>query len=129
MTRKLFRQLLSLAICIGLIAQTPPAKADSFHEIGVAVVVGIVVISVGVGVGVVYIVTHHPSIKGCVASTPGGLQLTGSGDQAYLLTGDTASIKPGDLVKIKGRKKTISGQHTFVVSSFVKDFGSCPAHP
>lgn len=134
-TQKLFRQVffrhvLILTLCLSLITPAPPAKAESFHAIGVEVVVGIVLISVGAGVGIIYLVTRHPSIKGCIASTPDGLEIAGQGGQpAYRLTGDTASLKPGDLVKIKGRKKTIQGQHTFVVSSFVKDYGSCPAHP
>jgi hypothetical protein len=69
-------------------------------------------------------------MKGCVSTTAGGLEIAGQGGQtAYILSGDTASLKPGDLVKIKGKKKTINGQHTFVVSSFVKDYGSCPARP
>ena len=130
MHRKIFRRILVLAICLGLAAPPPPAKAESFHAIGVEVVVGIVLISVAAGVTVVYFVTRHPSIKGCIASTPDGLEIASQGDQpAYRLTGDVASLRPGDLIKIKGRKKTIQGQHTFVVSSFVKDYGPCPAHP
>jgi len=54
------------------------------------------------------------------------------GDQkTYALTGITASIKVGDIVKVKGKKykkqKDSAGNEEFMVTQVGKDFGPCKA--
>lgn len=72
----------------------------------------------------------HHSLRGCAVSGPNGLQLRNRGDQqTYALTGEVASIKPGEQVRVSGRKQKKSGAAPpqFLVDNLTKDYGSCTA--
>lgn len=133
MKRKLFRRALVLAVCLGLATQPPPSKAETLKTIGDEIVIGIVVASVAIVVAIVLVVRHEASYRGCVSSSPDGLEFTGVGSQtAYQLSGDTTGLRPGELVRLKGKKKSArgSGNHpTLIVTRIGRDYGACPAHP
>jgi hypothetical protein len=58
------------------------------------------------------------------------LQNQGDG-QTYSLTGEIAAIKPGEHIRITGKKSKNSGAvaHVFVVEKLSKDYGSCKVQP
>ena len=69
--------------------------------------VGIVVGSAVAITVVTVVLVHnaHPTLKGCVTAGPGGMLMHNDGDQkTYALTGITASVRVGDVVKVKGKK-------------------------
>ena len=76
----------------------------------------------------VYHETHkHPSITGCLASGGGALTLQNEKDKkAYTLSGDSAALKAGQRVTLKGKKsKDTSGGSSFQVERLIKDYGAC----
>jgi hypothetical protein len=96
--------------------------------------VGIVVGSAVAITVVTVILVHnaHPTLKGCVTAGPGGMLMHNDGDQkTYALTGITASLKAGDVVKVKGKKykkqKDSAGNEEFSVTQIGKDYGPCKA--
>ena len=96
--------------------------------------IGIVVGSAVVITVVTVILVHnaHPTLKGCVTAGPGGMLLHNDGDQkTYALSGTTASVKVGDVVKVKGKKykkqKDSAGNEEFSVTQIGKDYGPCKA--
>jgi hypothetical protein len=66
-----------------------------------------------------------------VSSGPNGLQLQRDGDQRTdALIGDVSAIKPGDLVRLSGKKKMAAvGSQPFFVEKLSKDFGACKVEP
>lgn len=75
--------------------------------------------------------THNHKLKGCAVSSPAGLQLINEGDkQTYELTGDVGLIKPGERVRLSGKKlKTDRSHEQFVVTKVSKDYGACKEMP
>jgi hypothetical protein len=98
--------------------------------IGVAVVATVVVATVVL----VHVHNSHYSVRGCVTAGPDGLHLyeNGSG-KVYALTGITASVKPGDVIKLHGAKikgqKDSAGDQDFAVESINRDYGPCKVMP
>ena len=83
-------------------------------------------------VTIVLVHNAHPTLKGCVTSGPGGLLVQNEGDQkTYALTGTTASLRVGDIVKVKGKKykkqKDSAGNEEFAVTQAGRDYGPCKA--
>jgi len=96
--------------------------------------IGIVVGSAAAITVVTIVLVHnaHPTLKGCVTAGPGGMLMHNEGDQKiYALTGTTASLKVGDIVKVKGKKhkkqKDSAGNEEFAVTQVGKDYGPCKA--
>ena len=98
--------------------------------------IGIVVGSAAaIAVGTIVIVEVHKShhiIKGCVTAGPDGILVHNEGDQKiYALTGITADVKAGDIVKVRGNKekhqKNSAGDEEFMVTKASKDYGPCKA--
>lgn len=97
--------------------------------------------AIGIAVGsavaitvVTVILVHnaHPTLKGCVTAGPGGMLLHNDGDlKTYALTGTMASVRAGDVVKVKGKKykkqKDSAGNEEFAVTQIGKDYGPCKA--
>jgi hypothetical protein len=84
------------------------------------------------GIGIFYAVHHGHSLNGCAVSSPGGLELQNRGDQqTYALIGEVSAIKPGDRIRVSGKKeKKNSGvPQQFLVEKLNKDYGSCTAAP
>jgi hypothetical protein len=97
--------------------------------IGAAVAVVAVVV-----VGTVVLVEVHNShhtIKGCVTMGPSGLQVRDTDhSHTYDVTGVTANVKVGDVVRLHGDKgKKIKGDpaQSFVIQKISKDYGPCTA--
>ena len=107
--------------------QIGPSKGE---VIGAAV--GIVAV---VAVGTVVLVEVHNShhiIKGCVTAGPDGLTVhTQNNGKIYALTGVTANVKVGDVIKVHGSKpkdqKDSAGDQDFAVEKISRDYGPCKA--
>jgi hypothetical protein len=88
-----------------------------------------------IAVGTIVLVEVHKShhrIKGCVTAGPSGLLVHNEGDQkVYALTGLTASVKVGDIVKLNGNKeknqKDAAGDVDFMIEKMSRDYGPCKA--
>ena len=100
-----------LIIALGAALSTP-ARADSLKSRGNDIVIGIVAALAGVVV-VVLVAVHYSkkrAITGCVVSRENGLSVTDEKDgQVYALSGNTTGIKPGDRMKLQGRKAKSKG--------------------
>ena len=95
---------------------------------GVAAVIAGV--GVGIGLGVYFAVRQNHSLTGCAVAGANGLELQNRGDQqTYALIGQVADIKPGDRVRVSGKKekKKASAPQQFLVEKLNKDFGACKA--
>lgn len=91
------------------------------------------VIAVGTIVLVKVNNSHH-SIQGCVTAGPDGIQVHNKRDnKVYSLTGLTAGVKAGDVVKVHGDKekhsKNSAGDEEFLVQKINRDYGPCQASP
>ncbi|MGB6134708.1 MAG: hypothetical protein WCC14_15235 [Acidobacteriaceae bacterium] len=127
------------ALCALLVAATVPATGQSGTPIGgvtksdaVWIVVGIAAVGAGVGIGVFYALHHGHSLNGCAMSGTNGLELQNRGDrQTYALIGEVAGIKPGDRVRVAGKKekKSVADGQSFVVEKLIRDYGPCKAQP
>jgi hypothetical protein len=113
-----------------LVSATDTAKA----QIGVTrtqagwIGVGVAAIGAGIGIGIFYAIHHGHSINGCALSGPSGLELQNRGDQqTYALIGEVAGIKPGDRVRVSGKKSKANSAATrqFLVEKVSRDFGPC----
>ena len=94
----------------------------------VGALVGIAAVGAGIGIGIYFVVKHNHSVTGCAASTAGGMTLTTESDKhTYSLIGDVAGIKPGNRVRVSGKKakEKSSGTAQFLVEKVSKDFGAC----
>ena len=132
MHTSLRHRLAILLICVTLFTTTKPARADSLQTDADEIIIGIVLVSIAIGVGIYFLVRQPPSIKGCVVTNPNGLTLQNEGDQqTYTLTGDTAAIKSGDILKLSGKKekKDSSGKRNFLVKKVARNYGACKVQP
>lgn len=135
MIRMLFRRALVCVLCLSLLPTNIPARASSSLQTDVnGIVGGAIAISAAIVVVAVVLVVHHKpaTVKGCVASGRNGLELTDGSDKlTYELAGATSDLKPGEVVKVKGKKKHGKGgaPSTFTVKELSKDYGACPATP
>jgi hypothetical protein len=127
--------LAKAAVCLLLVtAATEPAVANSIPTTSdvVWIGVGIGAIGAGIGIGVYYAVHHNHSLNGCAVSGANGLELQNKGDQqTYALVGAVNAIKPGERIRVSGKrvKKSSGPTPQFLVESLSKDFGPCPAKP
>jgi hypothetical protein len=115
-----------------LFTGTREAKADSLQNQVILAFVGVAVAAAAITVGIVYAVRHNPSLKGCVEDGPGGLQIRNEGDsRTWTLLGDTAQVKPGERVRVSGKKKKVgSGESPeLIVEKLNKDYGARHARP
>ena len=97
------------------------------------------VIGAAVGVGaviaiatVVLVEVHnsHHTLKGCVTTSPNGLQVISDFDgKVYQVSGVTANVKVGDQVRLHGAKEKSKGSsnRTFIIQEIKKDYGPCKA--
>jgi hypothetical protein len=94
----------------------------------VGALVGIAAVGAGIGIGIYFVVKHNHSVTGCARSTADGLTLTTEPDEhTYSLIGEVAGIKPGNRVRVSGKKgkEKSSGTPQFLVEKVSKDFGAC----
>jgi hypothetical protein len=131
--------LATVVACALTVTTTAPASAQSSTPIGgvtksdvVWIGVAVAAIGAGVGVGIYYAVHHNHSLTGCAVSGANGLELQNKGDQqTYALVGAVTAIKPGDRVRVSGKrvKKSAGPAPQFLVEQLSKDYGSCPGKP
>ena len=91
---------------------------------------GIAIGAAAAGVVVGYLVLHNRgSVEGCVESrSDGQMELigNGAGNTYILLNSGSVSLRPGEKVRLKGKKtKGGSGQRMFEVHSLAKKYGAC----
>lgn len=127
----LLRRTLICLLCLSLLPTNVPARADTLQNDAHAIVFGIVAVSAAiVGVALYFALHHSASIKGSVASGPNGLEIRNEGDQlTYQLAGLTSAAKSGDVVRVKGKKKSAKGSAgpTFEIKTLARDYGACSA--
>jgi hypothetical protein len=123
-----------IVVCALLVTATMTATAQVGYKVTTAdkagVIAGVAVAGAAIGIGIYFAVHHGHSLRGCAVSGPNGLELQNRGDQqTYALAGAVASIKPGDQVRVSGKKqKTTAGDRLqFVVDTVTKDYGACTA--
>ena len=117
---------LSLALCV-------PGEAQNSSKIVSNGTIAGVIVGVVAGVAVVAIVAIHYSkkrtITGCINSGANGMTVTDEKDkQIYALSGNTTGIKPGDRMKLQGKKVKSKGADKTIVweaKAVAKDFGVC----
>jgi hypothetical protein len=131
MTQKsLWRGVLIVVLSVAL---ATPARADSLKTTGEEIVIGIVVVTAAVAVTVTLVILHYKSkrgaITGCVRSGEKGLTVIDENSkQTYALSGNTIGIKPGDRMRLRGRReKPMGTDRTPVLEAIdvIKDFGVC----
>jgi hypothetical protein len=124
--------LAKAAVCALLATTTVTAKA----QIGAptkgqaaAIIGGLVGTGAAIGIGIYFAVHHGHSLTGCaVSASDGSLQLRTQGDpQTYALVGDVSVIKPGEHVRVSGKKqkKSAGAAPQFIVEALKKDYGAC----
>ena len=129
------KMLAKAAVCVLLVtAATEPAAANSIPTKSDVVWIGVAVgaIGAGIGLGIYFAVHHNASLTGCAASGANSLELQNNGDQqTYALVGAVSLIKPGERVRISGKrvKKSPGPTPQFLVEHLSKDFGPCLAKP
>ncbi len=125
---------LSVVLIIALIlALAPPSNAQGSGKIGYnGPVVGPILGGAAAVAVVIILAVHYSkkrSITGCVASTGTAMTITDENDKRiYALSGNTTSVRPGDRMKLKGKKvKPTSPDKTLVweATDVSKDFGVC----
>jgi hypothetical protein len=95
-------------------------------------IVGVVIGTAAVVAVVVVVVVHYSkkrAITGCVVSGQSGMTLTDEKDkQIYTLSGDMTDIKPGDRMKLKGKKvkpKAPDKTRVWEARQVSKNYGAC----
>ncbi len=95
-------------------------------------VVGPIVGAIAAVAVVTVMVIHYSkktAITGCVNSWGNGITFADEKDkQIYALSGDTADIKPGDRIKLQGKKVKLKGPDktlAWEAKKVTKDFGVC----
>ena len=124
--------LVLFAIVALIVSAMRPARAQILitHDTGklVGITVGLAAIGAGIGIGVYVAVHHNHTLTGCTSSGAGGLLLQSHGDrQTYAIVGEISAIKPGDRVRVSGKKSKQKGvgPRQFLVEKLDKDFGAC----
>jgi hypothetical protein len=114
---------------------TRPRPENSIPTQGQADWIAVAVIAIGAAAALaIYFAVrpHHRSLTGCAVSGPTGLQLQSQGDQQpWALAGELAAIKPGERVRVSGKKQKNSAgaPQQFLVEKLAKDYGSCTPAP
>ena len=124
-----------VGVCALLLATTATAQPQSGTIGGVtggdAVAIGFAIAAIGAGIGIgAYFAFHHGnSLTGCtVSGCDGSLQLRTKGEpQTFDLIGDVSAIKPGERVRVAGKrqKKSSGAAPQFLVEGLKKDYGGC----
>jgi hypothetical protein len=128
MTQKCFCcGVVIVALTIGLVV---PARAVDAE--GGLIIVAATMAAAAIAVIVVASVPHRSKkivITGCVLSGEKGMTITDQEDsKVYLLSGETTGIRPGDRMKLRGRRvrSTASGKTgLWEAKEVLKDFGVC----
>jgi anti-sigma-K factor RskA len=126
-SKSFWRLAVIFVLCLALAQE---AKADSLKTTGELAVVAIVAVAAAVVVVTVVLITQTKgrTITGCVNSGESGMLVTDEKDKrVYVLSGNTAGVKPGERMSLTGRKIKANSGATLVweTKKISKDFGSC----
>ncbi len=131
--------LATAIVCALALTLVAPPEAQATTPIGGVtksdaawIVVAVAAIGAGIGIGIYYAIHHGHSLTGCAVAGANGLELQNRGDrQTYNLVGAVAGIKPGERVRVSGKKVKRSAGPTqqFLVEQLSKDYGACSATP
>lgn len=121
--------LFLIALCLLFFPRESRASGIISNAALTGIIVGIAAIGAGVVV-VTYYAVRKPRTDGCVVATADGLALesTKGNHRVYKLSGSDGVLKPGERVKVVGRRKGLDGGQIITVSGVAKDYGPCPAH-
>lgn len=129
MTSKYVSVFLILAFAVAL---APSPRADVIKTDAHEIEAGIVAVAAAVTIVVVVVAVHYSkkrAITGCVVSAANGLSITDEKDrEIYALSGNTADIKSGDRIRLRGRKLKLKGSDKTPVweaHDVTQDFGVC----
>jgi hypothetical protein len=130
---------LSLLVCCGASSGSCNSSNSNFGNIGpstgevVGATVGAVAVVAAVIIIPVEINKSHHTLKGCIYSTPAGLELRTTENKTFVLSGTTADIAPGNTLRLHGnhqkRDKSATGDQVFLVQKMQKNYGPCQALP
>lgn len=100
---------------------TPP-KGGYKSSTGIAIGAG-----VAAGAALAYFALRHRGAVGCVESAGNHTTLVmAKNNKSYDLDAAGLGLKPGDKVKLKGKRSASgSGETTFTATKLVKDYGPC----
>ena len=118
-----------VAVLALALTSSHPANAQIVTKSEVAEAVGVVIgVGAAIGVGIYFAVHANHSVSGCTVAAVNGLQLQ-QDQQMWSLVGSIATIKPGERVRVSGKKqkKTAGAPRPFLVEKLAKDYGPCAA--
>jgi|HubBroStandDraft_5_1064220.scaffolds.fasta_scaffold16240_3 hypothetical protein len=122
---------LAVVAAASVAAQSAQQSIGSFVADDQAAAPGdIVLVGVEMGESIFSLFHRDHSITGCTVTMPNALQLQSRDDgKTYDLVGRLAGIKPGERVRIVGRKlkKTADAPRLFLVEKVSQSFGACTA--
>ncbi len=118
-----------LVIVLG-VALATPARANSLDDDARNIVIGIVAVTASIAVLATFLILRHSSqkstITGCVKAEANGMSVTDERDGLnYTLSGSTIGVKPGDRVRLKGKRKDMGTTIGFEARTVTRDFGAC----
>jgi hypothetical protein len=119
-----------LIVALSVVVVTP-AQADKLQTEGEEIVIGIVAVSAALVVGTVLIIHYSKkrTMTGCVSAGETGMTVTDEKDkQIYALSGNTVGIKPGDRMRLQGKKvepKSPDKTPVWETRQVNRDFGLC----
>lgn len=127
--KSLWRGVLIVVLCVAL--ATPANASTDLQANARNIVIGIVAVAAGIVV-ITILVIHYSkkqTITGCVNSAGSGMTVTDEKDKlVYALSGNTAGVKPGDRMKLQGKKLKAAGAGATPVwetTEIKKDLGVC----
>jgi hypothetical protein len=85
-------------------------------------------VGAGAVIGIVlYLTLHRPSITGCIRAVDSTYTITDqNGQLSYTIVNAATGLKPGERVKLQGKKKKDkSGNLTFRMNKIKHDYGPC----
>ncbi len=139
MTQKTFWRVVVIlgscfALCMPAEAQAPSTGPNNSPIGGVTTgdIVGAIVAAAAVVVVVVIVSVHYSkkrTITGCVNTVANGMTIADEKDhQIYALSSNTDGIKPGDRVKLHGKRvkpKSPDQKLIWETKNVVRDYGVC----
>jgi hypothetical protein len=120
--------ILIVILSVGLVR---PARADNGEK--VLIVIAATTIAAAISVVAIVAGVHHRrkkiTITGCVIPGENGMTVTDEEDsKTYALTGDTKDIKPGERMRLEGKKLKPQGPgkaSVWEAKGVIQDFGYC----
>ncbi len=122
----------AVPIVVISLALPAPARANSLDNAGRNIVIGIVAVTAALAVVITVVIMHESKkdkiITGCVKSAESGMTITDEKDEkVYTLSGNTVGVRPGDRMKLKGKKAKSKRDPAlvWVANSVIQDMGVC----